>query len=301
VQALGCRYRDGSRTQARCHLWERSTWLILTVNMADPHRGTPLTAVIFDVDGTLVDSERHGHRVAFNRAFAELGLPDRWSEKDYGRLLAAVTGGQRRLHHHLAARGMPDAERATLVPRLHVRKTELFSELVRDGEVPARPGAALLVDHLLDAGVPLAVATVGSRVWVAPLLDRLFGADRFAAVVCGDEVDEPKPAPACYLAALRRLGRDPRGTVAVEDSRMGLLSASAAGLRCVVVANPYTLGQDLTEADLVLDGFGEPGAPVHVLHDPHGLRPPRGLDPETLARVAALPGSPSLGRQIDHE
>ncbi|MGH8992761.1 MAG: HAD-IA family hydrolase [Acidimicrobiia bacterium] len=213
-----------------------------------------LEAVILDVDGTLVDSERDGHRVAFNAALAEFGLPWRWEVEEYGRLLA-VTGGQSRLHAYLAEQGVSEEDRADLVPRLHRRKTELFIDLVVAGEVPARPGVVRFLDEVAGAGLRLAVATTGSLEWVEPLLDRHFGPDRFEVVVGGDDVEKTKPDPAVYLVALDRLGLEAGAALAVEDSVPGLGAARNAGVACVVVTNGYTRGQDFTGAALVLDGF----------------------------------------------
>ena len=248
--------------------------------------GRTTVAVILDVDGTLVDSERDGHRVAFNLAFAEMGLPDRWSVEDYGALLT-TTGGQRRLRRHLGARGMPEAEQDALVPRLHARKTEIFLDLVGAGAVRARPGVARLLDDLDAAGVRTAVATTGSAAWVRPLLDLQFGAGRFEVVVTGDEVPVTKPDPAAYLLALSRLRLPATGAVAVEDSATGLAAALAAGLRCAVVVNGYTRGDDLSGADLVVDGYAGGGEPAGVLADPHGIAPPDGLDALALVRLAS--------------
>lgn len=242
-----------------------------------------LKAVIFDVDGTLVDSERHGHLVAFNLAFKEFGLPYRWSEDEYGDLLR-TTGGQRRLHHYLAAQGMAEGQRDELVPALHARKTEIMGGLVAAGRVAPRPGVVRLLMELTGAGVGLGVATTGSRGWVGDLLDHLFGEVHFDAVVCGDEVAR-KPDPAAYLVALGRLGATTEDAVAVEDSAEGLESAKGAGLACAVVVNGYTAGHDLSGADLVLDGFGEPGAPARVLADPADTGCAGVLDAATLARL----------------
>ena len=253
--------------------------------MAVTANGLRLRAVIFDVDGTLVDSERDGHRVAFNRAFAEFDLPYRWDDETYGRLLA-VTGGQRRLHGFLAGQGVDAAERDTLVPRLHARKNELFLSLITAGEVPARPGTLRLLDELAGAGVTVGVATTGSRAWVEPLLDRHFGLARFAAVVTGDDVSDAKPHPEAYLVALRRLAAGPGTTVAVEDSDNGVLSARAAGLRVAAVTNDYTADQALPEAAVVLDGFGMPASPARVRRDPDGVVEDGLLDLATLRRIA---------------
>jgi HAD superfamily hydrolase (TIGR01509 family) len=247
-----------------------------------------LRTVIFDVDGTLVDSERDGHRVAFNSAFAEFGLPFRWDEETYGRLLA-VTGGQRRLHGYLAGLGVDAAERERLVPRLHARKTELFTALAAAGDVPAREGTVRLLDELAGAGVTVGVATTGSRAWVEPLLDRHFDLARFATVVTGDDVSDRKPHPEAYLVALRVIGADGDTTVAVEDSDNGVQSARAAGLRVAAVTNDYTAAQELREAAVVLDGFGTPGHPAGVRRDPDALVTDGLLDVAVLDKIAARP------------
>ncbi|MDQ3850459.1 MAG: HAD-IA family hydrolase [Actinomycetota bacterium] len=243
--------------------------------------------MVLDVDGTLVDSERDGHRVAFNRAFEEAGLPDRWDVARYGELLK-VTGGRRRLEAHFTEQGMDEEEREELARRLHERKTEIFTQMAREGEILARPGVSRLLDELNDAGVRLGVATTGSRTWVDPLLDRLFGLERFAAIVGGDEVPERKPDPSAHRMALERLDVARAAAPAVEDSPIGLRAARAAGLACVIVVNDYTREQDFPHAHLVLDGFGSPDDPAPVLADPHRLDPPGRLDVETLRRVAAL-------------
>lgn len=215
-----------------------------------------LQAVVFDVDGTLVDSERDGHRVAFNAAFVEAGLPDRWDVETYGRLLA-VTGGARRLAAWFVENGTDPDEAAELGARLHVRKTAIMRELVERGRIAPRPGVVALVDGLEAAGVPMHVATTGTRAWVEPLLDRLFG-DRFGVVVTGTEVPDLKPSPAAYLEVLRLTGCAPEETVAVEDSDNGVRAAVTAGMPCVAAHNPYTRDQDLSGAVLVADGFTDP-------------------------------------------
>ncbi len=245
-----------------------------------------LRAVIFDVDGTLVDSERDGHRVAFNLAFEELGLPYQWDPPLYGELLA-ITGGQQRLHAYLERQGVPREVRDDQVPKLHRRKTELFQELVAGGRVLARPGAGRLLDEVAAAGIPVAVATTGTRAWVEPLLDRLFGLRRFCAVITGDEAPVRKPDPSAYFITLEAMDLgDGAGVVAIEDSRNGLEAALGAGLPCAVVANDYTRDQDFEGAAVVLDQFGSPAEPAAVLHDPHGLASTGQLDLQTLRRIA---------------
>lgn len=243
-----------------------------------------LEAVIFDLDGTLVDSERDGHRVAFNRAFEALGLPDRWEPAYYGELLH-TTGGLRRIDQHLAARGMPATERERLVPQLHARKTELFREMVAGGVMQPRPGVQRFLRDLEADGLRLAVATTGTKEGVAPLVDGLFGTGRFEVVITRDEAPVLKPDPSAYVEALSGLALHPDSAIAVEDSRNGVLAAIGARLRCVVVVNGYTNDHDLGGADLIVDGFGEAGEPARVLADPHGVHPSEMLEADVLRRL----------------
>jgi HAD superfamily hydrolase (TIGR01509 family) len=252
-------------------------------------RPPQLTAAIFDVDGTLVDSERHGHRVAFNRAFEESGLPYRWEEDLYGQLLH-TTGGQRRIAGYLAEQGVPEAEREELASALHARKTRILEQMVDDGAIEVRPGVTRVLGELAAQGVALAVGTTGSRRWVERLLRRLLPTVCWDVVVAGDDVSARKPDPEVFTVALKELGLDaPDEAVVIEDSGEGLAAARAAGLCCVVVVNGYTVDHDLTGADLVLDGFGQPGAPAAVLADPHGTGCQGVLDAEMLRTLLQHP------------
>ncbi|MEV0799631.1 HAD-IA family hydrolase [Kribbella sp. NPDC050281] len=215
-----------------------------------------LAAVVFDVDGTLVDSERDGHRVAFNAAFEEAGLPDHWDITTYGRLLR-ITGGARRLAVWFEQTGRSSEDARRLAERLHARKTAIMRDLIEDGQVRARPGVHRLLDELEAGGVPVHVATTGTRAWVEPLLDRVFG-PRFQIVVTGTEVPDLKPSPAAYDEVLRQAGCPVEQTVAVEDSQNGVRAAVAAGLPCVAAYNDYTRDDDLSEAALVAHGLDDP-------------------------------------------
>lgn len=215
-----------------------------------------LRAVVFDVDGTLAETERDGHRVAFNDAFTHHGLPYHWDVDTYADLLA-VAGGRQRLRGFLAAQGHSDDLEA-LTTAVHATKTELFVRWVRDGPVLARPGVAELMGGLADAGVAVAVATTGSRAWVEPLLARLFPRTQFAAVVTNDDVTALKPDPQAYDLALRGVGVTPDEAVAVEDSPPGLAAACAAGLATLVVTAWYTAGLAFPGAAAVVDGYVGP-------------------------------------------
>jgi HAD superfamily hydrolase (TIGR01509 family) len=222
-----------------------------------------LEAVIFDLDGTLVDSEQYGHRVAFNDAFEAFDLPDRWTPQRYRDLLA-TTGGQRRLFGWLSGPessyfDRPEAERREMAASLHRWKTDRVEAMAAAGAIPARPGVTDWLDQLSAADVRVAVATTGSRQWAVPLLDKAFGGDRFEVVVAGDDVTRRKPDPEAYLLALDRLGVDRSAAVAVEDSGPGWESARNARLTCVVVANDETNLATVSGPDgapLIVDGFG---------------------------------------------
>ncbi|PVZ13149.1 HAD-IA family hydrolase [Actinomycetospora cinnamomea] len=215
----------------------------------------PLAAVVFDVDGTLADTERDGHRVAFNDAFAAHGVDLHWDVERYGELLE-ITGGRPRIEADLRAHGLDDP--AALAAAVHRTKTELFADVARRGAIAPRPGVRELVEDLRTHGVRIAVATTGQRAWVEPLIAHLLGAGTAEVVVCGDDVAELKPDPEAYLLALDRLCLEAGEVVAVEDSGPGLRAACAAGLATVVVTNGYTAGHDLSGAALVRDAFDEP-------------------------------------------
>lgn len=212
-----------------------------------------LQAVVFDVDGTLADTERTGHLPAFNAAFAAHGLDICWSETEYGRLLHTA-GGRARIEGYLRARSFGNAE--SLAAAVHATKTRLFAEMVRSGALVARPGLTDLVAGLNGAGIPIAVATTGRRAWVDPLVALLLGPGSAEVVVTGDDVSRLKPHPQVYLRALERLQLPPEAVLAIEDSAIGLRAATAAGITTVVVTNGYTSDQDFTGAAAVRAGFG---------------------------------------------
>jgi HAD superfamily hydrolase (TIGR01509 family) len=250
-------------------------------DLPPPERVDPLQAVIFDVDGTLADTERDGHRVAFNEAFEAAGLNYRWSVEEYGQLLT-ITGGRRRIEYYLQSSGHSPTEAAALAAQLHRDKTRRFAALVRTGAMQARPGAAELISALRAEGVATAVATTGTGEWVLPLLDVLFGLDAFDVVVTGSDVTDLKPDPAVYLETLVRLDLTPADAVAVEDSANGVQAAVSAGLRCVAVINGYTRDQDLSGAVAVLDDLARPDG-VSVLRGD-----PRWADGLTVAALRRL-------------
>lgn len=248
-----------------------------------------LAAVIFDVDGTLVDSERDGHRPAFNAAFAEAGLDFRWDAVEYGELLA-VTGGDRRIRHYLLGAGVAEEEAQTMAKSLHRRKTEIVTEMASQGQLRPRPGIGELLEELVHAGIRVAVATTGRSTWVMPLLATSFPEIQFETIVTGDDVPALKPDPSAYVIAMERLGVSPVEALAVEDSRNGLVAAHAADLDCLVIVNDYSREQDFSEAALLLDEVSDAGRRARVLSGPAGMGSDVRLDVSLLQRLIAVRG-----------
>jgi beta-phosphoglucomutase-like phosphatase (HAD superfamily) len=203
-----------------------------------------LKALLFDVDGTLAETERDGHRVAFNRAFESLGVPWRWSEADYGELLT-VAGGRERLLHDMRRQSAAPAdgpERHALAERLHRLKNEYYTGIARSGGLPLREGVAELLADCARAGLRLGITTTTSRGNVAALLEGDLGTHwraGFAAVVCAEEAPAKKPDPEVYRLALDTLGLTAREAVAIEDSPAGIEAAQRAGVPVILTRSYY--------------------------------------------------------------
>lgn len=232
-----------------------------------------LRAICFDLDGTLADTERLGHRPAYNKAFKAAGLSWRWTPKFYRKLLRQPGGGRDRLRYYLDNYNPKIADSATvvaddpeaLIHDLHSRKSEYFDRLVRDGSVPLRPGVARLFREASAAGIRLAIVSNASRATVAPILAHSIGreiTDTLSVILCGDEGIAKKPAPDLYREALRRMDVSPAEAVAVEDSSLGLRAAVGAGLATVVTLNANTEDEDFSGADLIVDCLGDDDCPV---------------------------------------
>jgi HAD superfamily hydrolase (TIGR01509 family) len=201
-------------------------------------------ALLWDVDGTLAETERDGHRIAFNQAFEAFGVPWRWDLELYGQLLA-VTGGRERLLHDMARRSeapVLPAEREALARAVHQRKNQLYAEIVQAGGVTLRPGVAELLDECRTRGVRLAITTTTSRANVEALLRANLGASWagwFEALVCGEDVRAKKPDPEVYTIALQRLGVGPLQCLALEDSPGGVAAARGADVPVLVTRSAY--------------------------------------------------------------
>jgi beta-phosphoglucomutase-like phosphatase (HAD superfamily) len=222
-----------------------------------------LKALIFDVDGTLADTEE-AHRNAFNESFRRHGLDWNWSRPRYAHLLSTA-GGKERLAAHIDSLPLELAERQALTARIaaiHATKTDIYGSMVAAGQVSLRDGVAPLIDEAASANVQLAIASTTTLANIEILLRATLGRhaiQRFAVVGAADQVRHKKPAPEIYRFVLRELARSARECVAIEDSRNGLMAAKAAGLHTVVTPSFWTRAQDLSAADWVLPSLGELG------------------------------------------
>lgn len=238
-----------------------------------------LQALIFDVDGTLAETERDGHRVAFNRAFTEAGLDWEWSVTIYGELLE-IAGGKERIQFFWQ-QYCPDfvpslpvgLSHQDWVAGLHRAKTSCYGQILQTGGITLRPGVKRLLLEARDQGIRLAIATTSALDNVIALLETALDPDSptwFEVIAAGDIVPAKKPAPDIYLYALQQMQLEPQFCVAIEDSYAGLQAARQAGLTTVITTNDYTRSQDFTGAAIVLDHLGEPDLPFNVLQGSAG-------------------------------
>ena len=225
-----------------------------------------LEALIFDVDGTLADTE-DVHRRAFNLVFERHRLGWVWQPPQYRELLS-VAGGKERLAWFIDTLPVSGAGRVhlrRLVPTLHAEKNRCYRHLVMSGALRLRPGIERLMTEAREAGCRLAIATTTSAVNVESLLQATLGSAgpaMFSAIACGDEVRIKKPSPYVYHLALRRLGLRAHQAVAFEDSLNGLRSAVGAGLRTIVTPTYWSRHEDFSAASLELPHLGDPHLPI---------------------------------------
>jgi HAD superfamily hydrolase (TIGR01509 family) len=227
-----------------------------------PSPQATLRALLWDVDGTLAETERDGHREAFNDAFAARGLRWRWDGPHYGALLR-ITGGRERLLHDMAQR--PDApaepsQREALAVELHALKNRAYAGRVACGAITLRPGVGRMIARCVEQGIAMGIVTTTSRANVQALMRTHLGPDwqaHFAVTICGEDVERKKPDPQAYRAALEHLGLDAHQTIALEDSPAGAAAASAAGIPVVVTRSAYFPDDPIEQALAIGPGLDQ--------------------------------------------
>lgn len=235
-----------------------------------------LSTLIFDVDGTLAETERDGHRIAFNRAFKAAKLDWEWNVSLYGKLIE-VAGGKERIDFYIREyqpHFQPPIPLNEFIAQLHQSKTQYYQEVLTQNPIPLRPGVKRLLKEAKANGIRLAIASTAAYPNVIALLENSLNLDAvswFEIIAAGDIVPQKKPAPDIYYYVLEKMQISPAECIVFEDSQQGLLAASQAGLKTVVTVNEYTKNQDLTGATLVLNHLGEPDLPFTVITgDTHG-------------------------------
>jgi len=236
-----------------------------------------LHALIFDVDGTIAETEQNGHRVAFNRAFAQAGLDWHWSSELYSQLLS-VSGGKERIRFYLnqycpSSEELNEALKSAVdltdfIARVHAVKTDYFKQLLQDGQIPPRPGIVRLIQEARAMGIRLAIATTSAPDNAIALLKTTLAPDSpdwFEVIAAGDIVPQKKPAPDIYHYVVQSMALNPDDCLVIEDSQHGLEAATQAGLKTVVTINRYTRDQQFSDALLVLDHLGEPDLPFRAI------------------------------------
>jgi HAD superfamily hydrolase (TIGR01509 family) len=224
-----------------------------------------LQALLFDCDGVLAETERDGHRVAYNRAMKEMGIDTEWTVEEYAELVL-VSGGKERLKFYFNKyldKFPPDRFDSKLIERIYLKKTAIFKTMVHEGTLPPRPGIARIIREAHEADTLLFVCSTSHRESVEALVQHNYGAEClswFTELFCGDIVAHKKPAPDIYTLAGNKYRLEGNRCFIIEDSRNGLLAARGAGMRCLITQSYYTTGEDFTEADMVVNCLGDPGS-----------------------------------------
>ena len=227
-----------------------------------------IKAIFFDQDGVIIDTEKDGHRVAFNEMFKEFGYDFQWDVDKYHELLQ-VSGGKERMRHYFHEEGiLPDLteeEETELLLKLHKRKTNIFVNLIESGKLPLRTGIKRFMLEALESGLIIGVCTTANIRSANAIAKGMLHDIKFEFVLAGDIVSKKKPDPEIYLLALEKTGLKPEECIVIEDSRNGVLSAKKAGMYIVATTNIYTEDEDLSEADIVVTSLGDPDGKKGIL------------------------------------
>jgi HAD superfamily hydrolase (TIGR01509 family) len=227
-----------------------------------------LKAIFFDMDGTIIDTERDGHRVAFNEAFARLGINAEWDVAKYHQLLQ-IAGGKERMKFFFQGEGKEflPAEKSIddFVQQLHLLKTEIFVSLIESSKLPLRPGIKRLMQEANEKGILIGICTTSNEKAVKAIVNSLLTGIKIDLILAGDIVANKKPDPEIYLLALQKTGLAGDEVLVVEDSENGLIAGKAAGIKVLVTVNEYTKNENMTGAEAVIISLGDENEKANVL------------------------------------
>lgn len=220
-----------------------------------------IKAFIFDQDGVIIDTEKDGHRVAFNQTFKDFGYKFSWDIDEYHELLQ-ISGGKERMRHYLHTKGfgvkVKPAEEDDLIKRMHQHKTETFIELIEEGKLPLRSGVKRLMLEAKGMDLVVGICTTSNQRSAQAVAYKILQDIEFDFVLAGDVVKKKKPDPAIYNLALEKTGLKPIECVVIEDSHNGVMAAHQAGMHIVATTNFYTASEDLSHADIIVTCLGDP-------------------------------------------
>jgi HAD superfamily hydrolase (TIGR01509 family) len=227
-----------------------------------------LKAIFFDMDGTIIDTEKDGHRVAFNEAFARLGINAEWDVAKYHQLLQ-IAGGKERMKFFFQEEGKNYFPVGKLiddfVQQLHLLKTEIFVSLIESSKLPLRPGIKRLMQEANEKGILIGICTTSNEKAVKAIVNSLLTGIKIDLILAGDIVAKKKPDPEIYLLALQKTGLAGDEVLVVEDSENGLIAGKAAGIKVLVTVNEYTKNENMTGADAVVTSLGDENEKAQVL------------------------------------
>jgi len=230
-----------------------------------------IKALFFDMDGVIIDTERDGHRVAFNNAFKQFGYDFSWDEQRYHQLLQ-VAGGKERMRHYFSEENLftelSDAEMTQHLIDFHRCKTSIFLDMIAAGSLPLRPGIKRFMGEAMEQGLDICLCTTSTEKSARTVVGTMLPEIEFSHILAGDIVTRKKPDPAIYNLALQKTGHSPEQCIVIEDSAIGVQAAKAAGIRVIATTNGYTEDEDLSTADIIVTTLGDPGGESGVLKNP---------------------------------
>jgi HAD superfamily hydrolase (TIGR01509 family) len=227
-----------------------------------------LKAIFFDMDGTIVDTEKDGHRVAFNQAFALSGIQAEWSVEEYHQLLQ-IAGGKERMNFYFQNEGkkyLPlEKSLDDLVQQLHLLKTEIFISLIENGMLPLRPGIKRIMKEANEKGILVGICSTSNEKAVKAIANSLLTDVKIDLILAGDVVTKKKPDAEIYILALKKTGFTANEVLVVEDSENGVISGKEAHIKVLATINEYTKNEDLSRADAVVTSLGDENEKAQIL------------------------------------